>query len=418
MSKTQPIPGLSQESIDRIYHVSVDASDRLEEGMEPNEALAKSAQAYQLPEGHLPLAVRAFNVALIESQRKTAATLEEKNQDLPLADIEEIQKILYPTKQASVKVSRDQYHYNLNPVSPTKQAHRRIVNETVAQATVLVKQAFAASQQPALPEGEEALDLAQLFQMQKQAQHLKMEFRIKRSQAENKFITAYEAASKSLRQLRLNPESFRKCAQALFAASGDVLLTKLAEEAGPSAAKPQVVSIKHPWLQKLASAVDGFIRCQKATADFEAHEKVAERINQAVQEVLDLQTKKASTGSEIGKDIVSTIQKKLPDKSPEDEMYAALTDPLHERELRQARMTTMLNELMTDDPVISSFPAEDVLSGYNGISQTAPRVAENKEIVRSLMRKYLNQGALDPFEYKSLLDIELGLKNREKPKLV
>ena len=56
-------PSLSAASTDRMAQVVSAADAAVDEGTEPNAALAKAARDYGLPVGHVPLVVRAFNTA-------------------------------------------------------------------------------------------------------------------------------------------------------------------------------------------------------------------------------------------------------------------------------------------------------------------------------------------------------------------
>jgi hypothetical protein len=88
------------------------------------------------------------------------------------------------------------------------------------------------------------------------------------------------------------------------------------------------------------------------------------------------------------------------------QMYNQLTDPDHEAELRNIRSQAMLQDLMLNDPVISSYDPQDAMNAYNDIVSMSPRASGQRLLMQSLLRKQLEQGAMDPFEVDQLLGME------------
>jgi hypothetical protein len=93
---------------------------------------------------------------------------------------------------------------------------------------------------------------------------------------------------------------------------------------------------------------------------------------------------------------------------------SALTDPQHESNLRNIRMQAMLQDLMTNDPVIAGYDPEETLSAFNEIGEASPRAADQRLVMQTLLRKRLSQGVLDPFEVDQLLGIEGKLRSRDQ----
>jgi hypothetical protein len=93
-----------------------------------------------------------------------------------------------------------------------------------------------------------------------------------------------------------------------------------------------------------------------------------------------------------------------------------LEDPAHEEELSAIRTQAMLHSLMADDPVLSGYPPEQVVEGYNRISEVAPQVARQRLPAQMMLRKYLEQGgAIDPFEIEQYGKIDRLVSDRAKP---
>lgn len=90
----------------------------------------------------------------------------------------------------------------------------------------------------------------------------------------------------------------------------------------------------------------------------------------------------------------------------------------HHQDLKELRVKTILTELMTDpDDVISSYPPERVIQAYNDIITTAPRVADQPGLLRSLLRRYLT-GNMEVFEAKEIAETEKALAQTISPRYV
>jgi hypothetical protein len=59
----------------------------------------------------------------------------------------------------------------------------------------------------------------------------------------------------------------------------------------------------------------------------------------------------------------------------------------------------MLEDLMTNDPVIRGYSPDDVIQAYNDIVDTAPRAADQRMLLQGLMRRHLSgESTTDPFD--------------------
>lgn len=92
------------------------------------------------------------------------------------------------------------------------------------------------------------------------------------------------------------------------------------------------------------------------------------------------------------------------DTPPEAE---PILTPEHEARLRMVKAKLMLNNFISNDPVLSGYPTEDVFNAYNELSSTVPGLATNPLMMRTLLAKSLQtEGRLDPLEIKNLLETE------------
>jgi hypothetical protein len=93
-----------------------------------------------------------------------------------------------------------------------------------------------------------------------------------------------------------------------------------------------------------------------------------------------------------------------------------LAAPAHEDSLRAIRTRAMINEMMAADPIISGYPADDVMEAFNHLSEVAPRAMQHRLMAQTLIRKYLESAAaLDPFDLDQMLNLDSGVAKRDMP---
>ena len=103
-----------------------------------------------------------------------------------------------------------------------------------------------------------------------------------------------------------------------------------------------------------------------------------------------------------------------PDAGPAP-ILTPISDPAHEAQLAGIDQHYRLNDLMTNDPVISAVEPQAVLDAFNKLSDVAPMVARDPVMLRSILRRTVQQSDMDPFEMKSLVDLDSAMRSREAP---
>ena len=80
-------------------------AELVNDGMDPSEAIAKTAQVHGIPPGNINLMVSAYNTGRTRRQQEAGKTPTEKTADFPMADAEKVLAILYPkqVKTAAAK---------------------------------------------------------------------------------------------------------------------------------------------------------------------------------------------------------------------------------------------------------------------------------------------------------------------------
>lgn len=90
--------------------------------------------------------------------------------------------------------------------------------------------------------------------------------------------------------------------------------------------------------------------------------------------------------------------------TPVDRYKLKLQHPQHEAALGQVRSRRALQEMLTDDPVISASPQEEVVAAFNELSAYSPKITQNPATLRAVLRQYLqnNASSFDLAQVKSL----------------
>jgi hypothetical protein len=97
-----------------------------------------------------------------------------------------------------------------------------------------------------------------------------------------------------------------------------------------------------------------------------------------------------------------------------NEAFADITDPDHERKLRNIRAQSVLADLITNDPVISGHDPREVTNAFNELAEVAPNFMDSSATVQALLRKRLEAGQLADFDVKQLLDMEKTKADQQK----
>lgn len=80
-------------------------------------------------------------------------------------------------------------------------------------------------------------------------------------------------------------------------------------------------------------------------------------------------------------------------------------------ELSNLHRQIMLQDLLVNDPVLSEEPPEAVANAYSALLQASPEVANNKEIVRAVLRQSVHSVAVSPYDAEVWTKLEKNLQN-------
>lgn len=105
-----------------------------------------------------------------------------------------------------------------------------------------------------------------------------------------------------------------------------------------------------------------------------------------------------------------------PDISKYREVLADVYDPQHEAKLDSIKTKAMLNDFLSNDPILSSYDPEEVTNVYNQIAVLAPAASRQPALMRGLLRKSIQQGGvIEPFEVQQLTQMERAFRGEQPP---
>lgn len=79
--------------------------------------------------------------------------------------------------------------------------------------------------------------------------------------------------------------------------------------------------------------------------------------------------------------------------------------------LKNVQRQIMLEDLMTNDPVLSEENPETVTQAYSAVMNMAPELSANKEVVRAILRQAVHSVAISPFEAETWTKLEQNIRN-------
>ena len=425
---------LSKEAEANLLAAIEKAASQVNAGEMPNEAIIKIAKEQDMPAGHVRLMVHAYNTGRTTTTREKGASTSEKAADFQLADVDTILDTLYPKAvKTAAEITRGEVVSTEYAVSPTSFLARRLAGMQKA-ATAMPEKTWIP------PPRDEHAAVMRSYSEKQAAKRVEEELR-------RESTMAYGKAANAMEQLH---EYFRRPGNMAF--QDAVRETELRYGVDAVNVLKKVAAV-YPHLEKQAgTSKHHFGNCDAcdlaqnvltAVASYnDAKGRLAPPKTAAVkapepevvtgsilynplEESLDL--KKASALSPIspigpvgmtqylGQHMSTGMNSyiKDPDKMLNDTLKD-ITDPDHERKLRNIRAQSVVTDLMTNDPVISGHDPREVANAFNELAEVAPSFMDSTATVQALLRKRLESGQLADFDIKQLLDMEKVKAEKQK----
>jgi hypothetical protein len=433
---------LSKEAETKLMAAIEKAASLVNTGEEPNAAIIKVAAAEHIPAGHINIMVHAYNTGRTTSTREKGASANEKAADFKLADADTIIDALFPkVVKTSAALSSEKTISTEYAVSPAGFLSRRkaTMEKAAAAITALPEKTYVAP-----PRDEHAAAMRE--HSKRAADKLALE------EVRRLATVAYSKAANAMDDLatyfrtadRIPFGDVKKEAELRVGAEGVSVLVKLAEV--------------YPWLNKQAATDKNYFgnaapyalieTVIEKLAEYKEHQAAFNALNPTKKEAA--QKPEPTTGSILYNPLEESLELKkasaslspLPTgpvsmtrqlgenlytgtsgyfaKNPADlrnEAFDEITDPNHERKLRNIKAQSTLADMITNDPVISGYDPREVTNAFNEISELAPNFADSTAAMQALLRKRLEAGQLADFDVKQLLELEKLKADKQKSML-
>lgn len=446
---------ISKAAEDRLVGAIEKTAALVNDGMHPNNAIAKAAAEGGIPPGHINLMVHAYNTGRTTRQRQNGGDPFEKSADFEMADAAQVLEELYPsqvkTAAAVLQNTAVSTQYAIPPTGILERRESRRVKAAsmevdwrawsrgeYADEEGRTQQLIVNATPPPPLERDQAYLMKKAYcdadRRQREVNEARRQMHAAKDQMANTFMeltdhfkTAGAAPIPVVReqcQLLHGNKAVQLIDEVVKVTPG---LMRFSQHKSASYDPNRLYSTDGEAYALVSQFLDDLDTYQQKKAEYE-------RVHVAGQEAVEnllapfvgspssvLDDPVFSTGSEkeatvmpmlMGGSLATNILKNVssgmqgPDSGEVNSMMASLTDPAHEQELRNIRSSAALHDMMLNDPVLSSHPPDDVVNAFNEISEMSPRASEQRMLMQSLLRKRMEQGSLDPFEIDQLLGME------------
>lgn len=451
---------ISKDTESRLVDCLEKMAALVEKGSDPTDALVKIARDEDLGPGLVRLMSQAYNNGRTNAQRKSADDLFDKSASFKLADAQAAVRTLYPER---VKTAADRHHE-----SAVSDAYSSPPRWTRPAEFVKTASVSLVSEAPA-PYPRETDHVKKAFSILRDGRKQVEEDRRLLSETRDKLASAFEdiktyfrrvGPSVSVKQAQVNARlMFGPAADVLFKqlSLSDSLIEKAASAKAPSPSR--AVASQSPY-KEIGACIKMARECRRMEESLTGLKKEAAQAARLVNDRFVVPDKDYHAGSilrpmvkeavmgELGEDIANSdmsgrlsnsgpiggwlghaaggaahalgtqvFNRVLPkdiDKARAD-TFMDLTSPQHEAKLRNVRAQAVLHDIMANDEYLSGEHPEKVVKMYNEITKLSPRAADQPMLMRSLLRRYMQQPSVEPHDIDQQLGIENKIKDRDQP---
>lgn len=387
----------------------------IDDGAEPNSAIAKHAAAEDLPPSWLPPLINAVNVSCLLAHHKSASTVEERAATIPLAALPQVQDLLYAAKQAGDKPAPACNTSMSLPVPPTFSRREALVS--VVDSDQLAKSAGCHGPSAGSMQRDSHKKRQRTWGRKQSSEAILRDKQFAANSDYAEKLASYDRLLNDLRVCVRNNAPWGESSRAhMVACCGEpagLVWDAIGGETVKSACSSDAAMLQ--LQQKMAALCEvlPMLAAAKTAAD-KAHEAYATELAKSANLGTTLGV---AAGTLLSHDMAAPMVSEIVPENDKllDSVFDKLTHPTHEAELRNLRSAGSLYELLSVDPIIKEHPGEQVLDAYNRIVEMAPHIADQKIPLQTALRSYLQQGSLDNFQIDQVLKTNqlLGKKDQD-----
>jgi hypothetical protein len=428
---------MTKEGESRLREALDNIVDLVNRGTDPDDAIVKVASQRAIPPGHIGLMVAAYNTGRTTRHRESHSSLLDKAADFPIADAPAILERLYPSQvKSAAAVERESGVHVAYSLSPSwyVRASQEAQMEKAAAAT---DWRLADKPVPAYPTvRDEQAGERVVIARQKAAQAEEAD-RMETVRVQHQIMDGFaKLADYFATPGNLSIYDVRENVETLFGREGVAVYNQL-RRTRPNLMKQAGTGRFHSAMGEpyhtFSRLVDLAGRLRQVVTDNE--KRAADRgavlaeierpfvvaPRGSILDPLPLPGTKAAadTGfwpnfnalmaSNITTPMLMSLVPTEKEKLVQSKLNQIAT-PEHEQALRDIKTRAMLEEMLSHDPVLKGFHRDEVLNAFNDVSQLAPRASQQPLLMSGLLRKRLQQGAIDPFDVGDVVKTEQGLR--------
>lgn len=365
------------------------------EGSHPSQAIAKAAQALDVPRGHLPLLVNAYNTGRTTRQRQDGESTVEKAAEFELANHDEVLQLLFP--ETPQTPARKEAAAGVHPEYQGPPTWIKAASHRVAPLRSMTLPVAVREQAPTDPWAPVKKAHADASRARREAEEVRRE----KSAALDRMRGALEDVEQAFRD-PAGPTlaDVRPAVEAYYGEDGAALIDHM--------------TATRPGLAKRAS------RRRVGPVDWAASPwRQIKAAVSAGQQVLEVSTKEAmmgladkAMGTLVFHGLTEGANNLIKDRADEraQKFLGKISTPEHEAEIQGIQDRAMLHDMTTDE-VISGYDPAEFAKHFNRLSAFAPSGMRHSALAVPLLRKSLQQGHLDPFEGKEIVDTETRIRD-------
>lgn len=394
-------------------------------GMHPNDAIVKVASEYKFGPAVVQRMVEAMNVSKTLSHMKQASG-SARADTFPLADASVVMESLYPSSVEAPSVKQAQAYVPAELMRPEGRSFMKVARVTKPLTFAKVAEPYALDSEIV------ATKLSgQRRGLMAKAAAARCEYRIA-------FDEVLELAKEAAEYFKvIGSVPFGEVEKRAYSQYGDIglkvmdiiqLRGGLRVKRATYSERPRVIFNKaeqpYDLIADLAEAALEMHKKAEAAVDsefeFEAFEKKGRKEVEPGTTLTDvlagdgiLNFTKAAIDMGTVAALGGMHALGLKEPNPEAARRSALSDvidPEHESSMNSVKVKAMLNDFVSNDPILSSYDPTELTGAYNHIAQLAPNVAMQPTVMRGMLRKMLQQGGvMEPFEAHQVSEIEKRL---------
>jgi hypothetical protein len=439
---------LSKEAEALILSAIKDVCDDVSSGSSPTDAVVKVANDMDLSRNFIKLVTTGYNTGATTYQREKSGGVLTKLADFPLADTDKAIEAVFPTKVESPSIlkaaSAVSSEYSMTPRTNTRAARQHL--EKVASADLTKLAGLDKRSEEPVKYGESSDRMKHAYCKALDEKRALEEKRFQYSVSQNDLLLALGTLGDHMKQSDWKFQDVDFAITQRFGKAGSAVMDYVRERNGVKekrAEAPSTTSRIVKWGERPFSLVAD---CIKAATEMYAKqhdyrnsqsamtEKVGELLHPFAQDsapkatVLGGVSSPVKTAGLFSMMMGASIGQAMKPKEQYDETIETptdisgktiddLEDPEHDNQLRAIQARTMLQDLMSNDEVISGYDDNEVIEAYNEVAQLSPRSAGQTAIIRPLLRKRLTQGGMEPFEAAELTNVEKSLSEAQNPRI-